>query len=185
MKTLEAWASAVIEIVAGMTPAQWGLLVAVVSLLVGVGALLYAKRATKVSEAELALAKEQATLRPRLVVSCRQVVFHPRHDPPGSPLVQAVIAFNVTNDGRSAATNVRCEIRLDERHLELDDLHGANNPIVEDRIGPEDTKVHQRNVGIVAHGPTEATYTCWCDEVGKSEGRIPFVVPEWKRDENP
>ena len=38
----------------------------------------------------------------------------------------------------------------------------------QERIGPEDTKVLSRNVGIVVHGPAEASYTCWCDEVGKS-----------------
>ena len=145
----------------------------------------YARRAARVSEEELELTKEQSTLRPRLVVSLKTVVFHHRPDPPGSPLVQAAIVFNVTNAGRSAAHNVRCEIRLDERHLELDDLHGENRDFFAERIGPADTKAYSLNVGIVVSGPTEASYTCACDEVGESEGSVAFVVPEWKRDEHP
>jgi hypothetical protein len=166
-----------------MSPAEWGLVVAVVSLLVGIGALGYARRAAKVSEEELEVAREQATLRPKLVVSRRDVVPHHRPENPGSPLVQAAVVFNGTNEGRSAAHNVRCEVRLDERHLVLDDMHGVNSAFFAERIGPEDTKVLQRNVGILVHGPTEASYTCWCDEVGKSEGRVALEVPEWKSED--
>jgi hypothetical protein len=104
-------------------------------------------------------------------------VYHPRPSDPGTQYPHAAIVFDVTNDGRSAAHNVHCEIRLDERHLIPDDMYGTNHPFFTEHLGPSDTKAHQINVAVLAHGPTEAHYRCVCDEVGKSEGSIEFEVP--------
>ena len=120
----------------------------------------------------------QRRLRPKLNISFKEVVFHYRPSNPGSRHVQAGIVFNVANDGRSAAHNVRCEIRLDERHLELDDMHGPNHDFFAARLGPSESQPLQVNVAILAYGPTEAHYVCVCDEVGESEGTIRFEVPE-------
>ena len=59
LKTLEVWASAVAEFVRDMSLAEWSLLVAVVALLVSIGALWYTRRQTKLDE-------EQAEQRPEL-----------------------------------------------------------------------------------------------------------------------
>jgi hypothetical protein len=83
LKTLEAWASTVMEFVEGMSLAEWGLLIAVVSLLVGIGSLGYARSAARLSEEELELTREQATLRPKLAVSLRQVAYQPRPENAG------------------------------------------------------------------------------------------------------
>ena len=128
-------------------------------------------------------AQEEAKLRPKLVVSLKEVVFHHRPPNPGSQYVQAAIVFNVANVGRSAAHHVRCKVQLDERHLELDDMHGQNHDFSAERLGPSCDAPHQVNVGILSYGPTEASYVCACDEVGESKGRVAFVVPEWKGDE--
>ena len=152
--------------------------VGVLGVLVGVGALVFAFLAWKVSRKQLGLAEEQATLRPHLVASFKRVVFHYRPPNPGSPLVQAAVIFDVKNEGRSVANNVRCVVRLKEEDLVPDDMHGVNNDFSADRIGPRDWHPHQINVGIRSYGPTEAHYWCVCDEVGETEGDIPFEVPE-------
>ena len=86
----------------------------------------------------------------------------------------------MTNDGRSAAHHVLCEIHLDERQLIPDDMYGQNYDFVRDRLGPTATEPHQINAAVLAHGPTEARYRFVCDEVGESEGTLEFKVPEWK-----
>jgi hypothetical protein len=98
-----------------------------IGVAVGAGALLFAFLAWLVSRKQLRLAEEEATLRPRIDVSFRKVAFHYRPDNPGSKYVQAAIGFNIANSGRSAAHNVRCEVRMDEQHLVPDDLHGVNH----------------------------------------------------------
>jgi hypothetical protein len=175
LKTLEAWASAVTAFVGGMSLADWGL---VASLLVGIAALLYARRAARVSEEELELAKEQATLRPKLEMSLRDVVFHPRPENPGSPYEHVAVVFNITNTGRSAANNIRCEVDFKEEDLVPDDMYGANHDFFEHHIGPSEERVHQVNAAVHAYGPTEAHYICVCDEVGKSEGTVTVEVPK-------
>ena len=94
-----------------MSLASW------VGVAVGVGALIFAWLAWRVSKQELRLAQEEAELRPKLVISFKKVVYRHRPPDPGTQYPHAYILFNVTNDGRSAAHNVHCEISLDERHL--------------------------------------------------------------------
>jgi hypothetical protein len=132
----------------------------------------------RLAEEQLKLAQEQAELRPNLAVSFREVIFHYRPPNPGSEYVQAGIVFDIANNGRSAAHNVRCEIRLDEQRLVLDDTHGPNQIFFEPHIGPLSGRVYQRNVAIHAYGLTKAHYRCVCDEVGETEGQIEFEVPE-------
>jgi hypothetical protein len=159
-------------------------LAAWIGVAVGVGALVFAWLAWRVSKQELRLAQEEADLRPKLVLSFKTAVYHPRPPEPGTEHPHAAIVFNVTNDGRSAARNVLCEIHLDERHLIPDDTHGANHDFDRPRLGPKATEPYQINAAVLAHGPTEARYRFVCDEVGESEGTIEFNVPEWKLDGN-
>ena len=114
------------------------------------------------------------------MISFKTVVYHSRPRDPGTQYPQAAVVFNITNAGRSAAHNVHCGVRLDERRLILSDMHGANHDYFRPHLGPTATEPHQINVGVVAHGPTEARYRFVCDEVGESEGTIEFKVPEWK-----
>lgn len=180
MKTLEAWASAVTEFVVGMSLAEWGLLIAVVSLLVGIGSLGYARRAARFSEEELELTREQATLRPNLAVSLRQVAYQPRPENAGWTHDKVALVFDLTNGGRSAAHNVLCDISLDERHFAPDDMHGSYHPYSTQHLGPSTTVPVQVNVDILHYGSTKAHYVCSCDEVGVSEGIIEFEVHERK-----
>jgi hypothetical protein len=133
---------------------------------------------------QLRLAQEEAELRPDLVLSLKNVGYHHRPPDPGTEHPQAGITFKITNDGRSAAHNVRCEVRLDERQLILSDMHGQNHDFVRDRLGPTATDSHDIHVSVLAHGPTEARYRFVCDEVGESEGTLKFEVPEWKPEGN-
>jgi hypothetical protein len=153
-------------------------LAAWVGVAVGVGALIFAYLAWRVSKTQLRLAQEEAELRPQIVVSFNKVQFHPRPPDPGSRYVQAAIGFDISNNGRSAAHNVHCEIRLDEERLELDDLHGPNHDYSAPYMTPKSTKAYSKKVGILVYGPTEAHYRCVCDEVGDIEGVIEFEVPE-------
>ncbi len=158
--------------VRGVSLAVW------VSVVVGVGALIFAWLAWRVSTQELRLTQEAAELRPKLAISLRTVVYHYRPPDPGTEHPQAAVVFDVTNDGRSAAHNVHCEVRLDERHLTLSDMHGTNHDFFKEHLGPMVTEPHQINVGVLACGPTEARYRFVCDEVGESEGTVEFEVPE-------
>jgi hypothetical protein len=185
LKTLEAGASAVMEFVDGMTLAEWGLLIAVISLLVGIGALGYAKRAARVSEEELELAREQATLRPKLAVSLGQVAHQPRPENAGWPHDKVALSFDLTNGGRSAAHNVLCNISLDERHFALDDMHGGYSTYSTQHLGPSATEPVQVNVDVLHYGSTKAHYVCSCDEVGVSEGTIEFEVRERPQESEP
>jgi hypothetical protein len=151
-----------------------------IGVAVGAGALLFAFLAWLVPRKRLRFAEEEATLRPRIDVSFRKVAFHYRPDNPGSKYVQAAIGFNIANSGRSAAHNVRCEVRLDEQHLVPDDLHGVNHDFFREYMGLKSTDAHHVNVGIRSYGPTKAHYRCVCDEVGEIEGDIEFEVPAYE-----
>lgn len=164
---------------------SWSVVAAIAGIAAVIATIVYGEIQRRSARRQLRLAQEEAELRPMLVVNLKEVVFHHRPHNPGSQHVQAAIVFNVANDGRSAAHHVRCEVRLDERHLVPDDMHGENRDFSAERLGPSCDTPHQVNVGILSHGPTEAIYVCACDEVGESEGRVAFVVPEWKRDEHP
>jgi hypothetical protein len=153
-----------------------------VGVAVGVGAIIFAWLAWRVSKKELRLAQEEAELRPELVISLRTVVYHSRPRDPGTQYPHAAIVFDVTNDGRSAAHNVHCEVRLDERHLIPDDMYGPNHDFYREHLGPSDTKPHNINFAVLVHGPTEAHYRCVCDEVGVYEDSIRFEVPERETD---
>jgi hypothetical protein len=155
-----------------------------VGALAGVGALVFAYLAWRVSKQELLLTQEEAELRPKLVLSFKTAEYHPRPPNPGTEHPHAVIVFNVTNDGRSAAHYVHCEISLDERHLIPDEMYGANYDFDRPRLGPTSTEPHQINAAVLAHGPTEARYRFVCDEVGESEGTVKFTIPERPRDGN-
>ena len=161
----------------------WAIVAAIAGIVSVIVTVIYGEVQRRLARKQLRLAQEEAELRPELVISLREVVFHYRPENPGSPLVQAGVVFDVANAGRSAAHKVRCEVRLDERDLAPDDMHGQNHDFSAPHIGPSVSLPHQVNVGVVSHGPTEARYLCVCDEVGKSEGRIEFEVPEWKREQ--
>lgn len=155
-----------------------GIVAAVVSILALGATVAYGEIERRLGEEQLRLAQEAAELRPKLVLSLRTVVYHYRPPNPGSTHAQAAVIFDVTNEGRSAAHNVSCEVHLDERHLELDDMHGQNHNFFAPHIGPSATVPHQINVGVLSVGPTVARYRCVCDEVGESEGRVGLAVPE-------
>lgn len=156
----------------------------VVAGIAGIVAAITGVVAVIMNRKQLRLAQEEAELRPELVLSFKTAKYHPRPPNPGTEHPHAVIVFNVTNDGRSAAHYVRCEISLDERHLIADETYGQNYDFDRTRLGPTSTEPHQINAAVLAHGPTEAGYRFVCDEVGESEGTLNFEVPEWRPDGN-
>ena len=162
---------------------SWSVVAAIAGIVSVIVTIVYGEVQRRLSMRQLRLAQEEAGLRPRLTVSLRTVVYHYRPPNPGSKYEQAAIVFDVTNDGRSAAHNVSCEVRLDERHLELDDLHGQNRNLFAPHIGPSATVPHAVNVGVLSVGPTVARYRVVCDAVGESEDQVEFEIPERERDE--
>ena len=163
---------------------SWSVVAAIAGIVAVIVTIVYGEIQRRLARRQLMLAHEEAELRPKLVVSLRRVVYHHRPENPGSLHEQAAIVFDVTNDGRSAAHNTRCEVRLDERHLVPDDMHGVNHDFYAPHIGPSTTAPHQINVGVLSDGPTEARYSCVCDEVGKSEGSVEFEVPRREQSEH-
>jgi hypothetical protein len=168
----------------GVRRVSWSVVAAIAGIAAGVVPIWYGERQLRLERRQLLLAQEEAELRPELAVSLREVVYHHRPENPGSRPEQAAVVFYITNTGRSAANNVSCELRLDERHLVPDDMHGANHDFFEHHIGPSSTRVHQVNVAVLSQGWTEARYRCVCDEVGESDGTVEFKIPERQRDGN-
>jgi hypothetical protein len=156
----------------------------VVAGIAGIVAAITGIVAVIMTRKQLRLAQEEAELRPKLMISFKTAVYHPRPPDSGTEHPHASIVFNVTNDGRSAAHHVLCEIHFDERHLIPDDMYGQNYDFDRPRLGPTATEPHAINAAVLAHGSTEARYRFVCDEVGESEGTVKFEVPEWKPDGN-
>jgi hypothetical protein len=121
---------------------------------------------------------EEVALRPDLVVSFELAVME--YPPPnrGSQYVKAAIVFRITNNGKSAAHNVHCEIRLDEERSEPDDMHRKNRDFYAPDMEPKATKSFSKRVSIRLYGPTKAHYRCVCDEVRETKGVVEFEVPE-------
>jgi hypothetical protein len=132
----------------------------------------------KSDKERLKLAGEQVARRPDLVVSFEWAVMEYRPPDRGSQYVKAAIVFHITNNGKRAAHNVHCEIRLDEQRSEPDDMHRKNRDFYAPYMEPKTTKAFSKQVGIRVYGPTKAHYRCVCDEVGENEGVIEFEVPE-------
>ena len=157
--------------------------VAVLSVVV---TLVYGEKRQRRSQAiqqkseieRLRVAWEQVAPRPDLVVSFDRAVMEYRPPNRGSHYVNAAIVFRITNNGKSAAHNVHCEIRLEEQRSEPDDIHRKNRDFYAPRMEPKTTKVFSKKVGIRSYGPNKAHYRCVCDEVGETEGVIDFEVPE-------
>jgi hypothetical protein len=160
----------------------WSVVAAIAGILAVLVTIVYGEVQRRMAGRQLRLAQEEAELRPEVVISLRTVVYHPRPRDPGTQYPHAALVFNVTNDGRSAAHNVNCEVSLDERHLIPDDMYGPNHDFYREHLGPSDTKPHNINFAVLVHGPTEAHYRCVCDEVGVYEDSIRFEVPERETD---
>jgi hypothetical protein len=151
----------------------------VVTLVYGEKRLRRSQAIQQKSEIErLRLAWEQVAPRPDLVVSFDRAIMEYRPPNRGSQYVKAAIVFRITNNGKSAAHNVHCEIRLEEQRSEPDDMHRKNRDFAAPYMEPKTTKVFSKKVGIRIYGPTKAHYRCVCDEVGETEGVIEFEVPE-------
>jgi len=157
---------------------SWSIVAAIAGIVAVIVTIVYGEVQRRMDRKQLRLAQEEAELRPKLVISFKTAVYHPRPRDPGTEYPHAAIVFNVTNDGRSAAHHVLCEIHLDERQLIPDDMYGQNHDFVRPHLEPTATEPHQISVAVLAHGPTEARYRFVCDEVGESEGTIEFKVPE-------
>jgi hypothetical protein len=133
----------------------------------------------KADKERLRRAWEQVETRPELVVSFEWAVMESHPPDRGSQYVKAAIVFRITNNGKGAAHNVRCEIRLDEQRLEPDGTHRKNrDSFFAPYIGPKTAKGFSKKGKIQVYGPTEAHYRCVCDEVGETKGIMEFQVSE-------
>ena len=160
--------------------AAWlGVAVGVGGLVVGVGALVFAYLAWRVSKEELKIAQEGAQLRPNLVASLREVAFHgPPSDSP-APYEQAAIVFSIKNNGRTAAHGVRCEVLFDNEKIEAPShTLGENKDFTAPYMGPRQALVHGWNVSVREYGTTEVRYLCTCDEVGAAAGIVEVEIPK-------
>ena len=156
---------------------SWSVVAAIAGIAAVVATIVYGEIQRRMAGRQLRLAQEEAQLRPKLAVSLRPVLYQPRPPNAGWPHDKVALVFDITNDGRSAAHNVRFEVNLDERHFALDEMNIVPaNPIP--RLGPAESVPHQVNVDVLSYGPTKARYFCTCDEVGASEGTIEFEVSE-------
>jgi hypothetical protein len=158
---------------------SWSVVAAIAGIAAVVATIVYGEIQRRMAGKQLRLAQEEAQLRPKLSVSLRPVMYQPRPPDTEWPHDKVALVFAVTNDGKSAAHNVRNEIDLDERHFAPDEMNQLPKRDLEvQRLGPRDTVPHQVNVDVLSYGPTEAHYVCKCDEVGESEGTIEFEVTE-------
>lgn len=132
----------------------------------------------KSEEERLRRAWKEIALRHDLVVSFEWAIMEYRSANRGSQYVNAAIVFRITNNGKSAAHNVHCEIRLDEQRLTLDDMHRKNRDFYAPCMAPKTSRNFSKKGGIRVYGPTKAHYLCVCDEAGEIEGVIEFEVSE-------
>jgi hypothetical protein len=139
-----------------------------------------AKEQSRMAEEQLRLAREEAELRPKLSVSFREIQYQYRPPDADWPHDKGVLVFDLTNDGKSAAHNVTCDIGIEEQHLLPEPTNFSNNPYTHRSLGPSVTTAVQISVHVLRHGSTEARYTCVCDEVGKAQGSFEFEVRERK-----
>jgi hypothetical protein len=138
-------------------------------------------RQGKLDEEQLRLAREQATLRPDLEVSFRTVAFPDLPPDTVVPHEQAVVGFNITNTGKTAAHGVRCTFQLEEPLGAPDPMMGENYDFQADYIGPKQPFPHEVRASVHDYGWTKARYVCTCDEVGESEGVVEFEVRNTNR----
>jgi hypothetical protein len=202
LKTIEAWALGIMEFVQGVSLEEWGLLL---SLLLSAGALYYAKRAARVSEEELVLAREQAELRPKLEVTNVQLlglreagVPEDYAQPPSAPPPDKVLRFKFSNRGTVAATGVRGRFFFPAAHLQpvkvslpterfpytiRDELRAGHFVV---RLGysrtlfpDEETLSSDIAVSVRGAGRTSIRYELVSAEGGSpSEGELSLEVPQ-------
>jgi hypothetical protein len=149
-----------------------------VGALAGVGALVFAYLAWRVSKRELRLAQQEAELRPHLVASLNTVAFHALPPVTLVPHEQAAVVFDITNNGRTAAHGVRCAFSLEGPLGAPDPTMGENHDFQANYIGPKQTIPHTVTVSVYSYGAATARYSCICDEVGETDGVIDFEIPE-------
>jgi hypothetical protein len=162
----------------------WSVVAATAVIAAVAATIYYGEIQRRMDRKQLRLAQEEVELRPKLSVTLREVVYQNRPKDAGWLHDKAAIVFDLMNDGRSAAHNVHCEIRLDGRHFAPDDMHHSNHPYTNRHLGPSAKVAVQLNVDVLHYGSTEARYTCVCDEVGESEGLVEFEVREREPGEN-
>ena len=143
----------------------WSIVAAVAGIAAVVATVVYGEIQRRMARKQLGLAQAEAELRPRLSVSLRQIAHQLRPENAGWPHDKVAIVFDLTNGGRKAAHNVRCDVRLDVRHFAPDAVHRAKHPYTNRHFGPSETVAVQLNVEVLHYGPTKARYTCVCDEV--------------------
>jgi hypothetical protein len=162
----------------------WSVVAAIAGVVAVIVTVVYGEIERRTNRKQLRIAQEEAELRPRLSVSLRPVLYQPRPPNAGWPHDKVALVFDVTNDGRSAAHNVRCEVHLDEQHFAPDEMHTVAQSQPRPRLGPsESVPQHQVNVDVLSYGPTEARCVLTCDEVGEAGRYIEFEVPEREQKE--
>lgn len=168
-----------------MSTEQWGLIVGVLSMLLAAGAVYFARRSSRsgeravnLSEEQLRLAREQAEMRPELVVSMHDTPFTWGRGQVAN--ADAVLHFEIINTGKTTAHYVYCDLQFEEMRL-VDLLHGHPSHY---QIGIGDLSPTQEvpyrlplDVRVKAGGLARVRYRCWCDELPTIEGDIEFEVP--------
>jgi hypothetical protein len=143
---------------------SWSVVAAIAGIVAVIVTILYGEVQRRIDRKQLRLAQEEAELRPKLVISFKTAVPHPRPPDPGTEHPHSAIVFNITNDGRSAAHNVHCEVHLDERRLVPDEMYGANHDIFEDSRSTSDPRTPSRtrstSLSLPTARPKLATDSC-------------------------
>lgn len=161
---------------------NWSVVAAIAGILAVIVTIAYGEIQRRMAGKQLRLAQEEAELRPKLLVSLRPPLYQPRPPDAGWPHDKVALVFDITNEGRSAAHNVRFEVDLDEQHFAPDEMNMVAPMNPTPRLGPSESVPYQVNVDVLSYGPTEAHYTCTCDEVGESEGTVEVEVSEREQD---
>ena len=166
--------------VATLVVSLFAVLVSILSVYI---TFVYGEIQRRLANRQLRLAEEEAELRPELSVAVYAVELSEiRHNPGNRPEL-ARIYFDVKNGGRSAASNIRCRI-------EVEDLHqppggGTTKEAVTvqvSHLGPKTCHAEIPAFLLRPPGWAEVVWSCVCDEVGETQDIFVFDASEFERD---
>jgi hypothetical protein len=154
---------------------SWSVVAAVAGIIAVIVTIIYGEIERRLARRQLALAQEQAELRPRLEVTLpeRQLRYLWPIPIPKGYARDGHLLFEIKNVGETVAHNVECTFEFERERL---DLLGTAN-FVYSRVPSLSPQIMQVNVRPHTHGLSRASYRCTYDEGEPVTGTIEFEIP--------
>ena len=154
---------------------SWSVVAAVAGVLAVIVTIVYGEIERRLARRQLALAQEQAELRPSLEVSLGKLSFLPY-----ASTAIANFGFELRNVGRAAAHNVECTFEFEREHFRVEIEGIFNGAAITFRfpsVPPLTRRVMAVPVQCETHGLSRTSYYCSYDEGNPVTGTIEFEIP--------